>query len=515
MAGTQFTSTSQALGSVVFNGGLNSTAGPLKLQENESGDLLNIDFDKFGSLLKRNGYTGVNTSSADACTSDGIFWYELVSGGTSAYYSINIISSKFNKMENVDGTWDDISGAVTITSGNQCDFENYNGKVFVTNGVDAPFEWAGGNTAVVSQVPTGLTKAKYVSQFNNYLFYANVTISGTQYPTRIYWSALRDTSTWDSADWIEISKDDGQEITGMKVLSDRLVIYKTRSVYNLYYTGDSDIPFIMPGGGKSNSPVGCIAPFSIQEIENGHVFLSYDGIYYYDGMNSTKLSDRITKTLFGGNGYNSDYYSSARSLVHKEKNRYWLTFTRQGQTQADRVVIWDYYNNAFSIYSGMSISALNTFFINGVLERPYFADYSGYMYRADNGTNDNPLWVATAINGYYYTNWRFFQDLCDQKGIPHIYVYYEDSVATLTFAYSYDFDEDDQYTQSFSTSSGSDAYGTALYGTAEYAKAGGAVKRRDLTGRGRVVRFKFANSSLSETFRIDGIGTYAHLETAV
>jgi len=60
-----------------------------------------------------------------------------------------------------------------------------------------------------------------------------------------------------------------------------------------------------------------------------------------------------------------------------------------------------------------------------------------------------------------------------------------------------------------------DVYDTAIYGTAVYSGVGGRVQRRDLTGRGRVVRFKFANANIGETFTIHGIGTYAHLETNI
>ena len=62
MAGIKYTSTSTPVSNVAFNGGLNSTAGPLHLQESESSDLSNIDFDKFGSLLKRSGYVNLNTT---------------------------------------------------------------------------------------------------------------------------------------------------------------------------------------------------------------------------------------------------------------------------------------------------------------------------------------------------------------------------------------------------------------------------------------------------------------------
>ena len=70
MAGNLYTTKSIPVGDKVFNGGLNSTSGPLNLQENESSDLQNIDFDKFGSILKRNGYTCLNTSAMSSpCSS--------------------------------------------------------------------------------------------------------------------------------------------------------------------------------------------------------------------------------------------------------------------------------------------------------------------------------------------------------------------------------------------------------------------------------------------------------------
>ena len=145
-----------------------------------------------------------------------------------------------------------------------------------------------------------------------------------------------------------------------------------------------------------------------------------------------------------------------------------------------------------------------------------FGDYNGWVYRMDTGNDDKPKNVTTAIDAYYYTNWRTFNDLVDQKAVPQVYIYYQIASTTLTFAWSYEFNDDDEYTQTFSLAEGSDVYDTAVYGTGTYAKQGGAVKRRDLPeGRGRSVRFKFANSTSGETFRVDGLGMFPHLETNV
>lgn len=591
MAGSNFTSQSIPSQYQGFNGGLNSTAGPLSVQENESSELQNIDFDKFGSILKRNGYKVLSTDSVvGAHQSDGLHWYEFVSSGVMTRYAINISDSKIWYMDNLDGTWIDISGSITPTATNHCDFENFNNIMFGTNGVSVPFQWggsgdaiavpaftansftficsgvttapavgetytnngvtftisynnlSGGAGSVIATATTGLPEqtgtltktsggtgsatidytnatananiasAKFVRSFNNYLFWGNVVVGSTSFKTRIYWSNIKDSTSVSGDSWIEIGLNDGQEITGLKVLADRLVVYKDRSIYNVYYTGDADIPFIMPGGGKSTSNVGCIAPFSIQEVENSHIFLAPDGIYMYDGTGSTKLSYRISNTL---EGYNDTYFKDAVSTTYKVKNKYMLSFYSSSSTTGNRIISWDYYNNAWSEYVGFAPSALATFFIDGYTETPFFADYAGYTYQMEYGFSDNPLGTKTAINAYYYTNWRSYQDLCDQKGIPQVYLYYKLANTVLNFSYSFDFESTNQYTRNLTLFTGNDVYGVGIYGTAVYAGAGGATKRLDLTSRGRVVRFKFSNNVIDEEFRIDGLGTYAHLETNV
>jgi hypothetical protein len=512
MAGIPYTTKSITQGDVRLNGGLNTTAGLLGLQDNESTDLQNIDFDKFGSILKRNGYTTANnialTGTNDNC--DGLWWYEFNNSGSNASYLMNITDGYTYKMDSLDKTWDDISGVKQFTAGYRFDFENFLNEAYFTNGVDTPYKWTGSGNIEQAGTPTNFNTASFVKLYNNYLFYGNVQIAGVYRPSRIYWSNIKDTSTWGSANFIEISQEDGQAITGLKVLQDRLVVFKTRSIYNVYFTGDATIPFVLPGGGKSNSMVGCVAPGSIQEVDNGLVFFSYDGFYYYDGANSYKISDKVNKTIID---YNKTRYSSIVSLNQKTKNRYWAAFSSAGQPTNDKVLVWDYFHNAWSLYVGMGASAFATVYVDGMEERPYFADYDGWTYRSDYGSNDTPLGTSTGVNSYYYTNWKHYGDLINKKGMPQVTVYHRIDNSTLQFSYSYDFEDADQYSQSFSLATGADVYGTGIYGTATYAGSGGAVRRRDLTGRGRVVRFKFANSAKGEQFRIDGFGSLPHLES--
>lgn len=582
---------SEPTGDINFNGGLNSAGGNLSLQDNESSDLLNVDFNFLGSVLKRNGYSALNTSALSGSpTSDGLWWYESNQAGTLTYYLISVAGGKMYQMSGFDGTWHDITGSVTITAGNICSFVNFFNILYVTNGVDAPWQWNGTGNAITipaltanaytftvsgitisptvgatytnntvtftvvgtnlagtsgsiagtiiatgASVPTAsgnltktggtgdstiaytlfavdtnITKAKYVEDYNNYLFFANVSVGTTTYPTRIYWSNLQDPTTFLTTSFIEVALNDGQQITGMKVLGDNLIIFKTRSIYIVSFTGDPDIPFILQGGGRANSDIGCVAPFSIQEVTNGLMFLSFDGLYYFDGSNSTKVSDRINPTILG---LNNTRLTQTRSMVQHNKHRYLMSVPSSSSSTNDTVITWDWYLNAFSVYAGINAASMCTTFTSGYNENLYFGDYAGFYYHMDNGVDDHPLNVQTAINSYYYTNWKPFSNIMDEKVIPNVVVYYQTNNAVLTFAYSYDFNTSDTYSQTFSTSGGSAVYGSGIYGVATYAGTGGMQQRLDLDGRGRVVRFKFANANVGETFRIDGLGEFPNIET--
>jgi len=522
MALPNYTSQSITSGDINFSGGLNSTAGPLKLKDNESPDCQNVDFSKFGSIVPRNGFTALNTSAiTNTPNSDGLYWFEFDVSGTLTRKLVNIADGKLFKMDDLDGTWDDATNSITITADKNCTFATFLKKMYVANGTEA-FEWdgAGTSSAAASTLPANVTKPKYVVEFNNYLFYGHIVLSGTTNNSRIYWSGLKNTSTYSVTDFIDIGKDDGQEITGLVVLQDRLIIYKTRSIYTLFFTGNADIPFILPGGGKTNSTVGCVAPRTIQQVENGHVFLSSDGFYFFDGNNSFKISEKVSDTILGTV---QSRFDSAVAINQRDKNRYWCALTADGGSTNDRVLAWDYFNNAWTLYVGINASAMALVYVTGTEERPYFADYGGFVYRGDTGTNDFPSNVSTKVTAYYLTNWRPYQDLVHQKGIPQALIYYQTSDSTLTFGVSYDFSEsgapntgslpgtDFKYT--FSTTAGTSKYGTAVYGTGTYAGVGGAIERRDLVGRGRVIQFLFGNATIGETFQIDGIGTLAYLET--
>lgn len=566
----------------------------MSLQDTESPDLQNIDFNKFGSILKRNGYLNITSGTTTGNTSsDGLWWYEYVSAGAYASSLIDVTNGRILSMTGVTPPYSDVTGSVTITPGNFFTFTNWANNCFMTNGKNSPIILSGGTNATNiaalqansytftvysitnnpavgdtytnngttytvayintsgsagsiagtiimtgSGAPTtfgaliqvsgsgdatinfslevlnvNITSAKYIAQWQNYLFLANVNINnGTYLPTRIYFSNVRDFTTWSAINWIEISMQDGQEITGMYPLADRLVIFKERCIHNLFFTGDAALPFVSL---ISNSPtIGCMSPYTIQEVENGIVFLSHDGFYYYDSNNSYKMSLQIQPTIDGLNkSFNA--FNGSRSLKQRNKNRYMCAVTSASSNVNDTVIVWDWVLNAFSVYTGLSPSAMRTCFISSHNEQIYFCDYKGWTYQMDTGVDDYPLGVQTAISSYYWTNWKTFGDAMLQKGVANVTIYYESNNSILTFGYSYDFDTGIDYQNTFSMATGTAVYGSAIWDSSVYAGTGGQYMRQDLKGRGRVIRFYFANANLSEQMQIDGLASFVHVETNV
>lgn len=517
MAGSKYSSNSQPFSYRKLAGGLNSTSSPTSLEDNESSDLQNIDFDVTGQFHKRGGYTQLNTTAFNSgATFNGLYWFEK-SDGTK--YLLGTAGSKLGVATNLTQAatpFTDRTGALTFTAGNnnQQSFAIMLDTVLGTNGVDLPWQCVGSANAVViagiaggGTAPT-ITTAKYTEVFSNYAFLANVTSSGTYQGSRVCWSDIDSISSWQATSFRDVNKADGQVITGLKKLGPSLVIFKRHSIWVAQFTGDTDIPFVFS---QTPSTVGAVSGYSIQEVQNGLVFLADDGFYYFDGNNSYKISQRIRATL---ETFNMSRFPQCCSVYDNTNNRYISSFSISAASTHSKQMTWDSFNNAFSVLKGINANCFARVYNSGT-EQIFFGDYSGFVYQMDNGSNDNPSGVATAIDAYYYTKWFDYGDMVSKKAVPQVSIYYEFANGTLTFAYSYDFETSDSYTQTFSMSAGASLYGTAIYDTGTYAGSGGTVSPRHLTGRGKVIRFKFANANLGEDMAIDGFACYPDAETNV
>lgn len=505
------------------NGGLNTKSSPLFLKDNESPDCLNVYFDTDGAIIKRNGSVQI-TPEHQTLPSHFVTNPEHTVTGMAHYvkkdgtdFLVFTEGQGVYKIDDIEGTPEHITGDHYVgtyelgTSGLN-DFEIYLDTLIGTDGEDEPWMWEGtgsieplggavdDSTGVRPNVPYGLTTAKYVCLFKDRVFLANVTVLGTTYPSRVYFSSTGSISDWSATDFININTNDGQVITGMEVLGDRLVIFKTDSIYNIFYTGSSDIPFYVQ---RSDSDVGCVAGHSIQNIKNNLIFLSTNGLYAYDGLTSTKISDRITPTI---DDYNESRFQYAVSENYRPKNQYWLTVTDGSGSEHNEVIVWDYYHNAFTRYDGLKIASLVRVFTSSG-DRLYSGGYEGNLDRQDYGTSDGGTTQSngTDIDAYYWTKWFDWESLAYKKRPMYLYIFAEASGNwNLTTSYAYDLKDGIYGSAAKNLSGGGSVVGTAIVGTSVVGVSGTLMHRIDLKGQGGFARFKFSNPNANEPFRIEG-----------
>src|SRR3990167_9515024 len=206
-----------------FSAGINERVSPLSMEKVELSTAINVDFFVKNAVRKRNGYTrristGVNSTNAIT----GLYEYRNAAG-TGFFVATSGTQTRYDN----SGTWTNITGSVTITSGqdNKFSFTTYDDFLIATNGVDAVISWAGtGNVAALAGSPP---IARWVANYNEHVFLARNSTNRS----RLYISAFGNPESWGASDFIDIGLNDGQEITGLATLYDRLFIFKRKSIY--------------------------------------------------------------------------------------------------------------------------------------------------------------------------------------------------------------------------------------------------------------------------------------------
>lgn len=233
---------------VDFTGGLNLSRNSAHLEETETPDCLNMDMDPRGGFTLRKGVDpyltalpGVSHSVLPYVTSTGIARV-LVGVGTGLYGH--------------DGT----SWVPIWTGGPGGPYRSvtFKDRIYVVSGNSAVRRWdgtssvtltdpavAGWNDNIASPTPVASTgdfpKAKVVAAFNGSVFAANIVEGSTSFPCRVRWSHPLFPEDWFSYQYVDIEPEDGDEITALVPLGDRLIVFKRNSIHAIYGTPPESI----------------------------------------------------------------------------------------------------------------------------------------------------------------------------------------------------------------------------------------------------------------------------------
>lgn len=280
-----------------FSGGINTAAPSDRLSDTECVDIQNFEYDSEDQLVSRSGVTKFLASASYSGRITSIHYYENDAGNVHVLYTN---ADKLYATDNVGSAPTDITGALTFPSDTFWQWRNFNGLAIgvnkATSGTNpVKVSGAGPTAAALAGTPP---KAKYIEIWNN-----RVWLVGASEPNTIYGSALGDPEDWTTAGAagtvvIDISKNDGDRITGIIAFRERLFIFKRTKIFVISATA---APVTDPDNLRVDiftNNIGCVSAYSIQSVLDDVLFLSESGI---SSLASSEAVGDFTSALLSRN----------------------------------------------------------------------------------------------------------------------------------------------------------------------------------------------------------------------
>ena len=394
--------------------GLNTIKSGIRLGPKEFKNTQNIRYSPVGGFKWRTGYVTLGDAPGAACT--GLYMGRF-SGGTNVAFRIQ--GAKIEKMDNLDGTWDDITGAVTVTAGqdNVCTFDMLNDFVVVSNNTNTTFAVSGSLTsATLSSVP--FTSSLFNVQHRGYMFYGQPVVSATRQYDRLYFSSINDPNTVGANNFIDVAKKNSGDLRGAIDYNGKLFCFKRHGIHSIEFqptrvnsAGDL-FPFIenanpvVPGVGTQSHR--SIVKFTTPST---HKTPGQELVFFVDQFGVPRLFDGQASIAIGAT-IMSSRADNIVSLGNMDKSRLAYTWavndpannlihcfqSTSGQTKHDVSWVLDY-TSAFAWSRDSYADTFNcgAIFENNVGEfKPYFASYTAQVVETDSGQTDN----GTVITSY-------------------------------------------------------------------------------------------------------------------
>lgn len=381
--------------------GLNNLVSSTLIDNKEMSELMNMRFDEGGVLRKRGGIKTIG-DTLTAAKGLGVLSTESVN------YPVTIDGTGLKYFNG--SSWQSATGA-TFTTGKDTTFTQVRDVLYVWNGTDGGTEWDGTGTGVSR--PGTMPKAKFAIFYRDYHIAAGVEGQ----PNRIFISDVDDGSAFTvasapptlnnstevpgatvfsgtAANFVDIRKNDGDEITGLAIFKDILIIFKRSSIFQLTFDENGD-PIITP----ITNATGCVSHKSIDSVENDVYFLSPDGLRvlgneanYFDAIRTNVISIKVDPTI---DTINRLYQTKVNSIYFK--NQFIMAYPTSG-SEITNCLVFDKRFGAFTVWDTITPDSMIEWFDDSNEKHLYYIDQGGtQMYEYVEGQlNDN----GAAINAY-------------------------------------------------------------------------------------------------------------------
>lgn len=210
--------------------------------------------------------------------------------------------------------------------------------LYIVNGVNANKKW---DATTLSDQGGAPPIGKYALVHKERMFIAGASAARS----RLYYSDVGNPESWPVLNFIDIGSGDGDTITGLAILNDRLIVTKDNSVWEL--AGDSSANFLLR---KVTGEGGAMVMQSMALIKDTLAWIGKDGVRLFDGVRSALGSEKIV-TAFAG--LNSRQLAQASGVFWGPEQHYFLAAPEGASTTNNVVLVFDALRTAWTIYRGI------------------------------------------------------------------------------------------------------------------------------------------------------------------
>jgi hypothetical protein len=354
-------------------------------------------------------------------------------------------------------------------------------------GTNAPYDPS--LVAQLSQVP----KMQFITSYNGVLFAARIydTDGGD---SLVRWSGAGSAfRVWPEENFADLAEDDNSPITGLTSLNEAVIVFKQDSIWNMEYTGTSELDEGNSGGlpvftpRKIVSGIGCISNSSIARTPMGLIFLAEDGFYLYDGRQATKISSQIDGMV----GRVAGLAPKLASAVYwQTKNAYLCALPIDGSGENNIIFVYDLKHNAWWFWDSTEAQCLAIIEDSADKEQCQFIDKYGRIMQFQEGKDDYG-YTPTA----YVETHRIAGDGYNTITCREVRVNSEGAASQLSIEVIPDDDVTASSTVTTSLTDGNAVeavYGDAVYGTSTYAPEKRKQMAKGFRKRGTWFRVKIS-----------------------
>jgi len=305
-------------------------------------------------------------------------------------------------------------------------------KVAIVDGVNAPALYDGSTFTALVSAPTDVISSTQVIAFKNHLFFGSLDLL-------TFTSPFLDTNfdAGDGAGNIRI----GDNITGLSVFREQLIIFTEKSIFKL--TGTSLSTFVLA---PITLDIGCIDGDTIQEIGGDIMFLTEDGLRLLSatdrigdfglGVVSKTIQNVMTKFIASASIFSS--------VVLRSKSQYRVfAFNPNIIGSASKGIIGTQFSPqggedmAWAEIRGMEVFAASSKVVDAK-EIIVFSSNTGFLFKMEDGNSFD----GSNIAAEYLSPFMPINDPRTRKAIYKVYLY-TDPVGSVNFDFNLKFDYDE------------------------------------------------------------------------